>query len=85
MPLTVTVTNPVGVGQIEGLNGVSAFPVPTTGELSLDLDPGAELMDLTMELRDASGRLVMSEQERPRTAVGSSTWAPWLRATTRFA
>ena len=62
VPLTVTVTNPVGVGQIDGLEGVSAFPVPTTGELSLDLDLGAEQKDLTMELRDASGRLVRSEQ-----------------------
>ena len=62
VPLTVTVTSSVGVGQIDGLNGVSAFPVPTTGELSLDLDLGAEQKDLTMELRDASGRLVRSEQ-----------------------
>ena len=62
VPLTVTVTNPVGVGQIDGLERVGAFPVPTTGELSLDLDLGAEQKDLTMELRDASGRLVRSEQ-----------------------
>ena len=62
VPLTVTVTNPVGVGQIDGLEGVGAFPVPTTGELSLDLDLWAEQKDLTMELRDASGRLVRSEQ-----------------------
>ncbi len=62
VPLTVTVTNPVGVGQIEGLEGVRAYPVPTTGELNLDLDLGAEQKDLTMELRDACGRLVMGEQ-----------------------
>ena len=48
VPLTVTVTNPVGVGQIDGLEGVGAFPVPTTGELSLDLELGAEQKDLTM-------------------------------------
>ena len=68
------------VGQIDGLNGVSAFPVPTTGELSLDLDLGAELMDLTMELRDASGRLVMSEQwngqATGRRVLDLSTVAP---------
>ena len=62
VPLTVTVTNPVGVGQIEGLNGVEAFPVPTNGALNLELDLGAVQKDLTMELRDATGRLILSEQ-----------------------
>ena len=62
VPLTVTVTNPVGVGDIAGLNGVSAYPVPTNGTLNLDLDLGARLLDLRMELRDGSGRVVLSEQ-----------------------
>lgn len=62
VPLTVTVTNPVGVGQIEGMNGVNAFPVPTTGALSLDLDLGTDVKDLAMELRDAGGRVVIREQ-----------------------
>ena len=61
VPLTVTVTNPVGVGSIDGLNDVTAFPVPTAGVLNLDLDLGARQLDLQMEVRDASGRVVMSE------------------------
>ena len=80
VPLTVTVTNPVGVGQIAGLNGVAAYPVPTSGALSLDLDLGAEQMDLTMEVRDASGRLVVSEQWKGQTTgrrvLDLSTVAP---------
>ena len=72
VPLTVTVTNPVGIGEIEGLNGVVAFPVPTSGELSLDLNLGASLKDLTFELRDASGRLILSEQWKAQ-ATGRRT------------
>ena len=48
--------------RIEGLNGVEAFPVPTNGALNLELDLGAVQKNLTMELRDASGRLILSEQ-----------------------
>ena len=31
VPLTVTVTNPVGVGSIDGLNDVTAFPCRRRG------------------------------------------------------
>ena len=35
--------------------------MPTAGVLNLDLDLGARQLDLQMEVRDASGRVVMSE------------------------
>ena len=72
VPLTVTVNNPVGVGSIDGLAAVSAFPNPTAGALTLDLDLGAELLDLNCEVRDASGRLVASEQWKGQ-ATGQRT------------
>ena len=60
VPLTVTVTNPVGVGTIDGLAAVDAFPNPTSGALTLDLDLGATTLDLDVALLDASGRTVLS-------------------------
>ena len=60
VPLTVTVTNPVGVGTIDGLAAVEAFPNPTSGALTLDLDLGATTLDLDVALLDASGRRVLS-------------------------
>ena len=90
VPLTVTVTNPVGVGQIAGLNGVTAYLVPTSGALSLVLDLGAEQMDLTMEVRDASGRLVASEQWNGQTTgrrvLDLGLWRPvTIRCASRMA
>jgi len=58
VPLTVTVTNPVGVGTIDGLAAVEAFPNPTTGALTLDLDLGTTTLDLDVAIHDASGRTI---------------------------
>jgi hypothetical protein len=60
VPLTVTVTNPVGVGQIAGLTSIEAYPNPTSGALTLDLDLGATTLDLDVALLDAAGRTVLS-------------------------
>jgi hypothetical protein len=59
-PLTVTVTNPVGVGEIVGLNTVEAYPNPTAGALALDLDLGANVLDLQVDVLDLQGRAVQS-------------------------
>ena len=59
-PLTVTVTNPVAVGEIAGLNAVEAYPNPTAGALALDLDLGANVLDLQVDVLDLQGRAVQS-------------------------
>lgn len=64
VPLTVTVTNSVGVGEIVGLNAVDAYPNPTAGALALDLDLGANVLDLQVDVLDLQGR-----------AVHSATWS----------
>ena len=64
VPLTVTVTNPVGIGEIAGLNAVDAYPNPTAGALALDLDLGANVLDLQVDVLDLQGR-----------AVHSATWS----------
>ncbi|MDC0600512.1 C25 family cysteine peptidase [Flavobacteriales bacterium] len=60
VPLTVTVTNPVGVGEIVGLNAVEAYPNPTAGQLFLDLDLGANVLDLNVAILDLQGRTVQA-------------------------
>ena len=67
VPLTVTVTNSVGVGSIDGLAAVSAFPNPTAGALTLDLDLGATTLDLNVAILDAQGRSVHTAQWNGQT------------------
>jgi len=62
VPLTVTVTNPVGVGSIEGMSDLNAFPNPTQDLVTLDLDLGPNVLDLEMSVMDAQGRAVMFER-----------------------
>ena len=64
VPLTVTVTNPSSVGTIAGLNSIDAYPNPTAGALALDLDLGANVLDLQVDVLDLQGR-----------AVHSATWS----------
>ena len=60
VPLTVTVTNPSSVGQIAGLSSIDAYPNPTAGALTLDLDLGANVLDLTVAILDLQGRTLQS-------------------------
>ena len=60
VPLTVTVTNPSSVGQIAGLSSIDAYPNPTAGALTLDLDLGANVLDLNVAILDLQGRTVQS-------------------------
>ena len=60
VPLTVTVTNPSSVGQIAGLTSIDAFPNPTAGALTLDLDLGANVLDLNVAILDLQGRTLQS-------------------------
>ena len=60
VPLTVTVTNPSAVGQITGLSSIDAYPNPTAGALTLDLDLGANVLDLNVAILDLQGRTLQS-------------------------
>ena len=68
VPLTVTVTNPVGVGSIEGMSDLNAFPNPTQDLVTLDLDLGPNVLDLEMSVMDAQGRAVMFERWAGQTS-----------------
>ena len=81
MPLTVTVTNPVRVGQIVGLSSIDAYPNPTAGALTLDLDLGANVLDLTVAILDLQGRTLQSTNWSAQTtgqppARPHRTWPP---------
>ena len=61
-------TNPVGVGSIEGVAGLSAFPNPTQGVLTMELDLGSNVLDLEMSILDMQGRTVVSQQWAGQTS-----------------
>ena len=67
VPLTVTVTNPTSVGQIAGLNSIDAYPNPTADMLQLDLDLGANVLDLNVAIMDLQGRSVQTAQWNAQT------------------
>ena len=48
------------MGEIAGLTAVDAYPNPTAGALTLDLDLGANVLDLNVAILDLQGRTLQS-------------------------